>query len=470
MEAQAACPGSPQHADPSPSPRAAHSALTAAPSAGGRPRGGNAALCTPELLSKCLDYLPLADLGGTARVSRRFAAGACSDVLYTKFMPVRVSGASGHECPSWAGARRATQQMRCALRAEEYPNTLVSAAVCSSSDDGSTQTVHETLRGDPRHLSFWSSTGSKHTDSNEYLVYRLSGALALVRTIKFVFYKAFYQLGAPVYPSQRISIELGWGSPELVRHLDCLPPEEALMMRTAPLQQQGAEGAKRVQTLVDLADWEPVPCRPLSGGPWGFSLECRVGRESDEQVFELPHYVAASFIKINFLGKVSRQREDQQYYTVVERLWVNGQCHAAIPAATAAYVAQAAALQPAYRAYAAALRRSALIGRRHPAAAAAAGMEEAEWAAAMGERVFLADYCNVLSPPPRGAFWGICPNEPVQVQARTGLLQHRLRLKWGPSWKLPRPDDSEEAREHQADLEDFGRRVMPRVTAQGTLY
>eukprot|EP01062_Namystynia_karyoxenos_P072668 TRINITY_DN6900_c1_g1_i1.p1 TRINITY_DN6900_c1_g1~~TRINITY_DN6900_c1_g1_i1.p1 ORF type:complete len:533 (+),score=150.59 TRINITY_DN6900_c1_g1_i1:36-1634(+) len=329
--------------------------------------GSGSFAVTPEVLSLCLDYLPLRDLERSALVSRRFAAEFTAAHIHRKFLPVW----GARESEVWtASLHRAARELREWHTRSGY-RSLISAPVCSSTTDGRKQTVYDTVNN--KESSFWSSAGSPDSESDEYLVYRLSGAFALARRVKVVFYQADYQQGAPVYYPQRIRLEFGWYGPEgenLVRHMDRIAEQADPLSPDADPCVLGTE--PRTRELAAAVDWECIPCRP-AGWQAGeqvrqqYAHEVCVARTAEEQVFELPFYVPACFIRVCLVGKVTRQAKDSKWYCCVQRLSVHGIDCAALPPAAAPVVAQLASGHSSFRRYLAHMPRPSGAGRAaHP--------------------------------------------------------------------------------------------------------
>ncbi|KAK9845503.1 hypothetical protein WJX81_008087 [Elliptochloris bilobata] len=133
----------------------------------------------------------------------------------------------------------------------------------SSCDENTQQGINRTLHLDN---SFWSSTGSG-PQHNEYLLYRLRAPLCHVQYVRIAVFRAHFHLGAPIYPPERVSFEVG-----ATPHTLCEVEGGSFPVRATA----------RWQTFA-------VPANACIG----------------------------QYLRVNLLGKRQRQQQDMQWYTAV---------------------------------------------------------------------------------------------------------------------------------------------------------
>eukprot|EP01132_Coremiostelium_polycephalum_P004581 gene4581-5718_t len=148
---------------------------------------------------------------------------------------------------------------------------LISKAIERSSCDSEDQDIGNTL---DTNRSFWSSSGSPDVDSSEFLTYQFEQP-SLVSAVRIHLYKAFYQSSMPTYAPQRIKISVGF--------------------------------SKNLEEMHYTSDEFFVE---VTDQPQTFYLE--------------PRLVVGNFIRIDLLGRVQKQSNDNLYYTVLRFVCVNG--------------------------------------------------------------------------------------------------------------------------------------------------
>eukprot|EP00887_Chlorella_sp_A99_P007163 scaffold2.g7163.t1 len=84
---------------------------------------------------------------------------------------------------------------------------LLASGLAASSTDHDSQSIGCTL--DASDQTFWSSTGSRGPEVDEWLLYRLAGPLCAVRFLRLTVFRASFQFGEPVYPPAFISVQVG---------------------------------------------------------------------------------------------------------------------------------------------------------------------------------------------------------------------------------------------------------------------
>ncbi|KAL4425055.1 hypothetical protein ABPG77_001833 [Micractinium sp. CCAP 211/92] len=144
---------------------------------------------------------------------------------------------------------------------------LLLEGVDASSTDAPSQGIGCTLEDDA--TSFWSSTGSQDPDCVEFLLFKLSSPLCLLRYVQLVVFRAQYQWGAPVYPPSFVSFQAGPSSWSLA------PP-----------------AVKYPVAATDAVQTFPLPA------------DLPLGR----------------YLRVNLHGKRQRQLEDMQFYHAIGRV------------------------------------------------------------------------------------------------------------------------------------------------------
>lgn len=143
---------------------------------------------------------------------------------------------------------------------------LISRVVSCSSQDHDTQGPDNTLEDDS---TFWSSTGSDCVDACEEVVYELVQPLTLLRFVSLFVYRAGFQRRIPIYPPRAVRFHVGF-------------------------------------TKDDYHYSSPV-----------FDVE----HSHHRQVFNLgPQAVIGGFLKVELIGKVTRQPGDELLYTVLRHI------------------------------------------------------------------------------------------------------------------------------------------------------
>jgi hypothetical protein len=168
----------------------------------------------------------------------------------------------------------------------------------SSTDNFPSESMENTLEPQDRvnHLpSYWSSGGADDPNEPESLTYRLNSDLCIIDEIRIQPFKAYFQLGHPIYSPKAVRIRMGHSK---------LPP-----------------GSESFVTYDDenmevIADENYV---------WTYtSPEFPMLQEDVLQSFKLPRpaICIGGVVKIALLGRVQKQALDDRYYICV--------CHAKV--------------------------------------------------------------------------------------------------------------------------------------------
>jgi hypothetical protein len=148
------------------------------------------------------------------------------------------------------------------LRSLRYPMRCILRGIEDSSHDYE-QDIHSTYHYlDSR---FWSSEGSPTGDANEFLIFELK-TLSVIFEVQFRNYRALYQ-GGLLYPSKYVQIKVGEDMNNWSYESEILPVE--------------------------------------------FTEEL-------QHVFLLPNIVMGKYVKIELIGKLTVQFEDNKYYSVLD--------------------------------------------------------------------------------------------------------------------------------------------------------
>uniref|UniRef100_A0ACD5WR10 Uncharacterized protein n=1 Tax=Avena sativa TaxID=4498 RepID=A0ACD5WR10_AVESA len=168
----------------------------------------------------------------------------------------------------------------------------------SSTDNFPDETIENTLEPQDRinlRPSYWSSGGQDEDSVPETLTYRLSSDICVVHEIRIQPFKAYFQIGQPIYSPRMVRFRMG----------HCKLPLESESFVTDEDENQAV-----------IADENYV---------WTYtSPEFPVLQENSLQTFKLPRPVLCigGVVKIELLGRVQRQASDDRYYICV--------CHAQV--------------------------------------------------------------------------------------------------------------------------------------------
>ncbi|RCV29519.1 hypothetical protein SETIT_6G020100v2 [Setaria italica] len=169
----------------------------------------------------------------------------------------------------------------------------------SSTDNFPGESIQNTL--EPRERvnnwpCYWSSGGQEDPAVPEFLVYKLCSDLCLIDEIRIQPFRAYFQRGLPIYSSQYVRFK--FGCPKLPLRLEDLVSEENEGQLTAD----------------DNYIWMYT------------SSEFPMLQKNVLQSFKLPRPVLCigGVVKVEFLGRIQKQREDDQYYICVSHVQVLG--------------------------------------------------------------------------------------------------------------------------------------------------
>nr|BAJ85190.1 predicted protein [Hordeum vulgare subsp. vulgare] len=168
----------------------------------------------------------------------------------------------------------------------------------SSTDNFPDETIDNTLEPQDRvnnRFSYWSSAGQDDPDVPETLTYRLGSDICVVDEIRIQPFKAFFQIGHPIYSSKMVRFRMG----------HCKLPRRSESFITDDDDNQAV-----------IADENYI---------WTYtSPEFLMFQENKLQTFKLPRPVLCigGVVKIELLGRVQKQATDDRYYICV--------CHAQV--------------------------------------------------------------------------------------------------------------------------------------------
>ncbi|KAL5219031.1 hypothetical protein ABZP36_019715 [Zizania latifolia] len=160
----------------------------------------------------------------------------------------------------------------------------------SSTDNFPEESIDNTLEpNDHVHHqpSYWSSSGHDDSDVPESLMYRLNSDMCIIDEIRVRPFKAYFQLGNPIYSSKEVRFWMGHS--KLPHGLEHFVMDED-------------------DNLMAIADENYV---------WTYtSPEFPMLQENVLQSFKLPHPVLCigGIVKVELLGRVQKQAVDDRYY------------------------------------------------------------------------------------------------------------------------------------------------------------
>lgn len=168
----------------------------------------------------------------------------------------------------------------------------------SSTDYFPDETIDNTLEPQERinhRPSYWSSGGEVDPDVPESLTYRLNSDICIIDEVRIRPFKAFFQIGDPIYSSKAVRIRLGHSK---------LPPGEESFVTDENENQKAIADENYVWTYT--------------------SPEFPMLQENVLQTFKLPRPVlcVGGVVKIELLGRIQKQATDDKYYICV--------CHAQV--------------------------------------------------------------------------------------------------------------------------------------------
>jgi hypothetical protein len=135
------------------------------------------------------------------------------------------------------------------------------------------QTIHRTTDVNDWN-SFWSSTGSKTTDSTEWLLYQTDDSPSVIAGVTIAAFQAKYQTDDPIYPPLKVRFRVGF-----------------------------------------------VPDH------YHYTSELfKYDNNAEDQMFTLlPDLVVGKYIKVEFYGKPQTQEGDNKYYIALQKVSVFGE-------------------------------------------------------------------------------------------------------------------------------------------------
>uniref|UniRef100_A0ACD5WI21 Uncharacterized protein n=1 Tax=Avena sativa TaxID=4498 RepID=A0ACD5WI21_AVESA len=184
------------------------------------------------------------------------------------------------------------------LAATPSVDCILNCVGASSTDNFPDESIENTLEPQDRinlHPSYWSSGGQDEDGVPETLIYRLCSDICVVHEIKIQPFKAYFQIGQPIYSPKMVRFRMGHS--KLTRESESFVTEED-------------------ENQAVTADENYV---------WTYtSPEFPVLQENSLQTFKLPRPVLCigGVVKIELLGRVQRQATDDRYYICV--------CHAQV--------------------------------------------------------------------------------------------------------------------------------------------
>ncbi|KAF7062476.1 hypothetical protein CFC21_069071 [Triticum aestivum] len=209
--------------------------------------------------------------------------------------PGPIGGGGGAE----ANEHRIYSHLYGALVAASPPvDCILHCVGASSTDNFPDETIDNTLEPQDRvnnRFSYWSSAGQDDPDVPETLTYRLVSDICVVDEIRIQPFKAFFQIGHPIYSSKMVRFRMG--------HCKLPRPSESFITDDDDNQ-------------AVIADENYI---------WTYtSPEFFMLQENKLQTFKLPHpaLCIGGVVKIELLGRVQKQATDDRYYICV--------CHAQV--------------------------------------------------------------------------------------------------------------------------------------------
>ncbi|CAN6290908.1 unnamed protein product [Urochloa humidicola] len=170
----------------------------------------------------------------------------------------------------------------------------------SSTDNFPEETIDNTLEPLDRvrqRASYWSSGGHDDPDAPESLIYRLNSDLCIIDEFRVQPFRAYFQIGHPIYSAKAVRIRLGHS--KLPRGAESFVTDEN-------------------ENLRAIADENYM---------WMYtSPEFPMLQENVLQTFKLPRPVLCigGVVKIELLGRIQKQATDQRFYICVSHAQVIG--------------------------------------------------------------------------------------------------------------------------------------------------
>ncbi|KAI8104162.1 hypothetical protein M9435_006688 [Picochlorum sp. BPE23] len=206
--------------------------------------------------------------------------------------------------------------------------------------------IVKSLRG----FSYWSSLGSDDESSGESLAFALDMPVCVIKSISVRPFQAWFQDEYPIYGSKKIQFRIG-GIP-MFRHHTKLNPMQQVDLAAADLGIDGACVAlsktvlmetyrKRNESSADVdAQAQEIVARIRSrsndtaavpAGQWDeatatwTSPQYDIRNEDKLQSFDIPGILCiGGYLRIDLIGRNSRQEIDNKYYTCLGRVCITG--------------------------------------------------------------------------------------------------------------------------------------------------
>uniref|UniRef100_A0A6P4APF9 F-box protein At4g00755 n=1 Tax=Ziziphus jujuba TaxID=326968 RepID=A0A6P4APF9_ZIZJJ len=166
----------------------------------------------------------------------------------------------------------------------------------SSTDNYPEESIDNTL--EPRDIvarraSYWSSKGQSDPSVPETLIYKLDSDFYVVTEINIKPFRAFFQLGFPIYSAKYVRFRMGY------------PKSPSDLVSDS--MKESSHDDKFIWTYT--------------------SQKFKMARESILQKFKLPEPILCigGFVQIEFLGRVQKQTMDCLFYICVSHVEVLGQ-------------------------------------------------------------------------------------------------------------------------------------------------
>ncbi|OAY78899.1 F-box protein At4g00755-like [Ananas comosus] len=191
--------------------------------------------------------------------------------------------------------------LHCIVSPKGFRDCILHCIGASSTDNFPDESIENTLEPSDRvdmRPSYWSSSGQRDPGVPESLTYRLGSDLCVINEIKIQPFKAFFQIGHPIYSAKSVRFWMGHSK---------LSPE----LESASYLSDENEGQL---TAVDNYVWTYI------------SPEFPMLQENILQSFKLPRPVLCigGVVKIELLGRVQKQAIDDLYYICVCHVQVIG--------------------------------------------------------------------------------------------------------------------------------------------------
>ncbi|DBB00465.1 TPA: hypothetical protein ACH3X3_002177 [Trebouxia sp. C0006] len=169
--------------------------------------------------------------------------------------------------------------------------SLIAEAVQASSTDNDEERIQNVLQPSARMRGFfnacyWSSGPSEDVDSSEALDFKLAHPVCVVHEVHLQPFKAYFQPGQPLYPSKAVRFHFA----SSLQQLEC------------------AAGENSSSSCCHFC-----------------TAEYPVENSDSLQRFSIPPTLCiGGFVRVELIGRVQRQQEDNRYYTCIRYVKVVG--------------------------------------------------------------------------------------------------------------------------------------------------